>query len=60
MFAVAFAALLNSSLLAIVVLLLFLGGTGVVLVGLVPMAREMQVSQQAIDYEVQRVLSLGK
>jgi hypothetical protein len=60
MFVVAFAALLNSGPLAIVALFLFLLSTGVVLIGLVPMVREMHVSQQAIRYEVYRILSLGK
>ena len=60
MFLVAFAALLNSRTLATVVLFFFLASIAVLLAALVPIVREIHVSQQAVHYEVNRVLSLGK
>src|SRR5262245_59842342 len=59
MFVIALAAAADSSALATVALLLFLAGTAVVLAGVVVASLEVGASHRALQYEVERALSLG-
>jgi hypothetical protein len=58
MFAMAAAAVSTSGTLATVALLIFLGGTAVMLVGLVYFAADIRSSHQALQYEARRVSGL--
>ncbi len=58
MFVMAIAALTSSALVATVALSLFLGGTAVLLAGITQVARDIRLSQEAVQYEAKRVLTL--
>ncbi len=60
MFAIAVSVVLNSGGVATFALALFLVGTSVLLVGVFFTSLEIQMSHQAICYEVQQIASLGK
>ena len=60
MFVIAFAVVPQSVGLATAALALFLIGTAVVLVGVVFIVAEVRTSNDAVRYEVQRVMSLGE
>jgi hypothetical protein len=59
MFVIALAAAADSPALATVALLLFLAGTAVVLAGVVVASLEVGASHRALQFEVERALSLG-
>jgi Protein of unknown function (DUF2721) len=58
MFVIAGAALSSSGALATAALLVFLGGTAVLLVGLVYFALDIRISHEALQYEARRVATL--
>jgi energy-converting hydrogenase Eha subunit C len=58
MFIIAAATLLRRSWLAVAALLMFLLGTGVLLLGVLLTTQEVRRSQDQIDYEVRRILGL--
>ena len=60
MFIIALAALTNSSLIATAALLIFLIGTGVLLVGVIITTLELSRSQREVTYEIQDGLKLRK
>lgn len=60
MFVIAFAVASQSASLATAALVLFLIGTAVLLAGLVFIVVEVRSSNDAVQYEVRRVMSLGK
>jgi len=60
MFIIALAALTNSSLIATAALLIFLIGTGVLLVGVIITTLEISRSQREVTYEIQDGLKLRK
>lgn len=60
MFVIAFAALDSSSPLATAALVIFLLGTAIMLVGIVLVAIEIGQSNGTIQYEVRRVMRLGR
>ena len=59
MFVIAWAAAAESTLLANAALIVFLTGTGALLLGVLLAAVEIRTSHRAIEYEVRRVSSLG-
>lgn len=59
MFVIASAALSSSPFAAAAALYIFLGATAVLLIGIAQIARDIRLSQAAVRYEAQRVLSLG-
>jgi hypothetical protein len=59
MFIIAAAAIVRTSALATFSLVGFLAGTAVLLAGILLMASEVRTSNQAVQYEVSRVLLLG-
>ncbi|HEY6286939.1 MAG TPA: DUF2721 domain-containing protein [Ktedonobacteraceae bacterium] len=60
MFIIAVAALINSTLIATVALLIFLIGTGALLVGVIITTLELSRSQREVTYEIQDGLKLRK
>jgi hypothetical protein len=60
MFIIALAALTNSALIAIAALLIFLIGTGALLVGIIITTQELSGSQREVAYEIQDGLKLRK
>lgn len=60
MIAIAVAEMLDAILLAIVALILFLLGTGLLLVGVVLASLEVRMSHQALNTEIQWVMTLVK
>ena len=60
MFIIALAPLTNSSLIATTALLIFLTGTGVLLVGVIITTLELSRSQREVTYEIQDGLKLKK
>lgn len=60
MFVIALAALTNSFLIATAALLIFLIGTGVLLVGVIITTLELSRSQREVTYEIQDGLKLRK
>ena len=60
MFIIALAALTNSTLIAIAALLIFLIGTGALLVGVIITTLELSRSQREVAYEIQDGLKLRK
>jgi hypothetical protein len=59
MLIIALAVIPNSVALGIVALSVFLLGTAVMLVGVVLISLEVRTSNEAVRYEVERVMSLG-
>ncbi len=59
MFAIAMVAIYQVAWLATIVLLLFLAGTGVLLLGVLTAALEIRTSHQALHHEIMRVKDLG-
>jgi hypothetical protein len=60
MLAIAVAVIPNSQLLATMALLVFLCGTGALLTGVAFISVEVRVSNDAVRYEVLRIMGLGK
>jgi Protein of unknown function (DUF2721) len=60
MFIIALAALTNSTLIATAALLIFLTGTGALLVGVIITTLELSRSQREVTYEIQDGLKLRK
>jgi hypothetical protein len=59
MLVIALGAVTNSPAIANLALIVFLTGTGAVLLGAVLMGMSIRTSQDAVDFEVRRVLELG-
>jgi hypothetical protein len=60
MFVIAMAAILSSPALATMALVIFLLGTGVLLIAVLQIALQVRISNDAVQYEVRRVMGLGK
>jgi len=56
MFVIALGAVMYADWIAALVLVLFLGGTGMLLAGILITAREIRTSHQAVQYEVQAMV----
>jgi hypothetical protein len=60
MFAIALSVALNAGAIGTLALMLFLVGTGVLLIGIFFIALEIRISHRAICYEVHQITSLSK
>jgi hypothetical protein len=60
MLVIAIGAVTSSMAIANLALIIFLAGTGALLLGVILMAMSIRTSQDAVDFEVRRVLELGK
>jgi hypothetical protein len=60
MFAIALSVGFNSARVATFALILFVGGTGVLTIGVFLISSEVRMSHQAICYEVSRVIALKR
>ena len=60
MFVIALAAVSNSAVLATVILIVFLSGTGGLLIAVSLAIAEVRTSHRSVEYEIRHVSSLGK